>query len=62
MVDDVPIDQRAANVQESQVYVPPPLVLDAQAQTAVEPRQRALDNPAMSARPFAALDATPGAA
>src|SRR5215217_1766964 len=60
MVDNVPTDQRAADVQERQVHVRPPLVPDVQATVAIQPGERALDHPPVSAEPLATLDATPG--
>lgn len=47
MVDKVPTDQRAADVQKCQVHIRAPLVADAQTAVTVEPRECALHNPAM---------------
>jgi hypothetical protein len=55
MVDEVPTDQRAPDVQERQMHVRPPLVPDAQAPVTIQPRQRPLDHPAMPAEPLATL-------
>lgn len=60
MVNEVPTDQRAADVQKRQVHVRPPLVPDAQAPVTVEPRQCAFDHPPVPAEPLARLDAAPG--
>src|SRR5215213_113751 len=60
MVDKVPTDQRAADVQERQVHVRPPLIPDARATVAIQPGEGALDDPPVPAEPLAALDATPG--
>lgn len=57
MVDEVPTDQRAADVQERQVHVCPPLVTDAQAPVTIQPRDSALDYPAMPTESLATLDA-----
>jgi hypothetical protein len=54
MVDEVPTDQRAADVEERQVYVGPALVPDAQPPEAVEPGDRPLYYPAAAPRAPAA--------
>jgi hypothetical protein len=55
MIDEVPTDPRAADVQERQMHVRPPLVADAQAAVAVEPRDRPPDYPPVPPEPLAAL-------
>ena len=60
MVDEVPTDQRTSDMEKGQVHLCAPLVPDAQAAVAVQPGERALDHPPVSAESLAALDATPG--
>jgi hypothetical protein len=56
MVDEVPTDQRAADVQKRLMQVCSPLVPNTQPTIAVEPRRRPLDDLPMSAEPLAAFD------
>lgn len=57
MVDKAPTDQRTTDMEKSQVHIGAPLVPDAQAAVAVQPRERALDYPPMPAQPIARLNA-----
>lgn len=59
MIDEVPTDERTAYVQKRQVHICAPLVADAQTAIAIEPGERAFNDPAMPAESFAALDAAP---
>lgn len=59
MVNEVPTDERAANVQKGQVHICAPLVANAQTAITIEPGKRAFNHPAMPAKPLARLDATP---
>ena len=56
MVDEVPTDQRAADMKERQVYVSPPLVANAQTAEAVEPRDHPLNGPPVPAQLLATKD------
>ena len=58
--DLVEADESAAEDHESLVDVGAPLVADGEAAKTVEPCQRSLDNPSVSAQPFAAVYASPG--
>src|ERR1043165_1716082 len=59
MVDEVPTDERTADVQERQVHIRAPLVADTQTAIAVEPRQSAFHNPPMPTESLARLNAAP---
>ncbi len=55
----VEADQRTAQRQERLMDVGPPLVADRQPPIPVQPRQGALDHPAVPAQPLAGLDPPP---
>jgi DNA helicase II / ATP-dependent DNA helicase PcrA len=57
LVEGLPADERAAEVEEGEMDVGPPLIAHRQPAEAAQPRQRALDDPAVPAEPLARLDA-----